>query len=387
MKHEVLGMNSDLHFPSNVDPEEWRNQPDPDGTDDEALDNDDDLPAQSYIISALGFDPDETTNNESDEEPEEQTEVDDHGFPVKWPSKEERRGDTFYDDVDSGEPITENFNPSQPRGYDGKWSSGGGGAATKKKDKASKALAVGDTDEKGNVYIGSDEMGREFRLTPSQAYGATPDNLGEGFMSTGEAIFNTSDPDEILSKVSTAVGIPPNSKVQIVPIDSSRNPGMEVSYYQPDAQITAVRNLRVNKVSGTKEITNEYLKIKNPEMQGHGLGTRIFADQVDGASSLGFSKIHTHAAGDLENIKEYNGYYTWPRLGYEGYLPKEAVQKQPSDGSAIAKATKVSHLMQSKEGIDWWKQNGSDVDLTFDLKPGSYSRTTLDNYMKEKGML
>lgn len=43
-----------------VDPNDWRNQPDPDGEQDDLLDMDDeDLPAPNYVVELLGFDPDE----------------------------------------------------------------------------------------------------------------------------------------------------------------------------------------------------------------------------------------------------------------------------------------------------------------------------------------
>ena len=51
----VKGLPVDLYWPETVDPENWRNQPDPDGEEE----NDEEVETPSYIISILGFNPDE----------------------------------------------------------------------------------------------------------------------------------------------------------------------------------------------------------------------------------------------------------------------------------------------------------------------------------------
>ena len=57
--HEVEGLPIDLSFGEGIDPTDWRNMPDPDGDDDEAVENDEYVPTPKYVIDTLGFDPDE----------------------------------------------------------------------------------------------------------------------------------------------------------------------------------------------------------------------------------------------------------------------------------------------------------------------------------------
>jgi hypothetical protein len=60
-EYELDTGNAVVSWVDGVDPEDWRNQPDPDGEDnDDALDMDDpDIPAEQWLIDILGFDPDE----------------------------------------------------------------------------------------------------------------------------------------------------------------------------------------------------------------------------------------------------------------------------------------------------------------------------------------
>ncbi|MEL0117212.1 MAG: hypothetical protein VW739_05820 [Pelagibacteraceae bacterium] len=52
----VYDLEADVEFEEELD---WREVVDPDGKNDEALDNDDeDQPTPEYVIDALGFDPD-----------------------------------------------------------------------------------------------------------------------------------------------------------------------------------------------------------------------------------------------------------------------------------------------------------------------------------------
>lgn len=50
------GLPVDLAFPAGIDPADWRNLPDEDGEDE---DEDEDAPTPAYVVSVLGFDPNE----------------------------------------------------------------------------------------------------------------------------------------------------------------------------------------------------------------------------------------------------------------------------------------------------------------------------------------
>ena len=117
------------------------------------------------------------------------------------------------------------------------------------------------------------------------------------------------------------------------------------------------------------------LVLKNDEQvihkTGTGLGTQLLANQVEAASRLGIDHIEMYAARD----DALNGYYTWPRLGYDGPLPK-------SQRAQFGTET-VGELMKTEEGRAKWKEHGDGIDVSFDLAPGSNSRKVLDAYVAE----
>lgn len=116
----------------------------------------------------------------------------------------------------------------------------------------------------------------------------------------------------------------------------------------------------------------------NLNKTGTGLGSKVFADEVERAAAAGFKFIRTYAGkGDVDeedprHKSEYNGFYTWARLGYDGKVrgPKGDVM--------------VSELMKTKEGRDWWLENGHAFEARFDLREGSLSRRVLAEYIKAR---
>lgn len=121
---------------------------------------------------------------------------------------------------------------------------------------------------------------------------------------------------------------------------------------------------------------------------GAGKGTKAFANMVRNAVALGCTKITCFAAGGGGDSGRFamNGYYTWPRLGYDGDIPATLMAKDVWRNAPehIQSATRVSDLMKTQEGRDWWKENGMAFDATFDLSEGSQSRKALSRYLKEK---
>lgn len=138
---------------------------------------------------------------------------------------------------------------------------------------------------------------------------------------------------------------------------------------------------------------------------GQGLGLKIFAQQVAHGEKMGFKKIETTAGGygtKHDYHSDMNGYYTWPRFGYDANL-KEIMELQDEEYSmefddgrnhasdftkALKKtfptAKRISDLMKTPEGRQWWLENGVEHDAQFDLKPGSLSRKILESYLEQK---
>jgi hypothetical protein len=139
------------------------------------------------------------------------------------------------------------------------------------------------------------------------------------------------------------------------------------------------------------QITNDFVRI-DPSLAGKGHGLAIFASQVKSAIAAGIPKIECIAAkaGDM------NGHYTWARFGYDGVVrsKKWSDKKVEYVAKTLGRTPdeirknpiKISDLMKTKRGREFWRDHGSDFDATFDLSEGSLSRRVLSEYLKEKGV-
>ncbi len=129
---------------------------------------------------------------------------------------------------------------------------------------------------------------------------------------------------------------------------------------------------------GSLVMDNEYFLL-NEKAQGQGI--RRFSEQVFTAQRLGIAKIETLAARGAK----FNGYYTWPRFGYDGPLGDGQITQFRADFGV--KVTHVSEIMgHSREAQQWWKKHGDSLTLEFDLTPGSKSMRTLEAYLQERGL-
>lgn len=142
---------------------------------------------------------------------------------------------------------------------------------------------------------------------------------------------------------------------------------------------------------------NNYSFIVRGDMRGQGLGASILGDEVDTLSQLDVKYIETDAAGSAAEVASgvpdpRNGYYTWARLGYDASLPQDA---RDAIGAAIARGQapaswgsfdNLSELMTAPGGSEWWKANGIGMQMHFDLSEGSYSRDTLADYLRTRGL-
>jgi HK97 family phage portal protein len=129
---------------------------------------------------------------------------------------------------------------------------------------------------------------------------------------------------------------------------------------------------------GDLHVHNDLFRIDG-ELRGQGLGSTIFSNQVEYVRGLRGRSISTFAAGDANNISMWNGYYIWPKLGYDGDLSDEQrALARPVWGNV----TRVSDIVSRPGGLEWWRENGSAIDLTFDLDDESYSMSTLRRYMQ-----
>jgi hypothetical protein len=117
--------------------------------------------------------------------------------------------------------------------------------------------------------------------------------------------------------------------------------------------------------------------ILHRRMQRRGLGLRIFHRQLENATALGVARIEA-VAGRRD---DENGYYTWPRFGFEGRLPRKIQGDLPL---GLGRAHTVLDLMESDQGRLWWQEHGCTIRVTFDLADGSRSREVFRRYLGEK---
>jgi len=122
---------------------------------------------------------------------------------------------------------------------------------------------------------------------------------------------------------------------------------------------------------------NAGLQILHSGMQRWGWGLRVFHRQLENATVLGIARIEA-VAGRRD---DENGYYTWPRFGFEGRLPRKIQARLPP---SLACARTVLDLMESDHGRLWWQRHGCTIRVVFDLADGSRSREVFRRYVDEK---
>lgn len=206
-------------------------------------------------------------------------------------------------------------------------------------------------------------------------------------------------------------------------VEAHKTTGVRITITHPD--INRCERFIATDDDGDKFMYNEYLILNDSAPKGSGIN--IFSEQVENAAREGFAYIRTHAAGDYSN-PTFNGYYTWPRFGYD--MDLEDMRKEyksdkdvrntvdrwdktfpdaasvldimaidavslPDDeadeihqkceavdkklGRAVKKRDKIT-------GADWWLVHGCDLfRATFDLTEGSRSRQVLEAYMSSRG--
>lgn len=124
-------------------------------------------------------------------------------------------------------------------------------------------------------------------------------------------------------------------------------------------------------------LINDGFHIHLRAMQGGGLGLRVFHRQVANASALGIRRIEAIAG----RRHDENGYYTWPRFGFDGDLPIRLRRKLPL---GMEGAKTVLDLMECEKGRLWWLEFGETIRVEFDLFAGSRSLAVLDRYVRSK---
>lgn len=119
------------------------------------------------------------------------------------------------------------------------------------------------------------------------------------------------------------------------------------------------------------------------------IATEMMARMLDSMAAserIGVSKASMLSAGqgtgsgDIDHATgELRGYKLWPTFGFDGDVPSRLMPTVPRDilapeaAEALSKTGKltVQQLWLTRKGEEWWKQNGSSTQMTFDYKDKS----------------
>ena len=91
---------------------------------------------------------------------------------------------------------------------------------------------------------------------------------------------------------------------------------------------------------------------------GKGLGTLMLAEQIEAARTFGFEKIFDYA----DKKEGRNGYYRWPRLGFDKELTKEDASCLPD---RFKHFRRLSDLMEDQQAREWWREYGFVIGADF----------------------
>ena len=103
----------------------------------------------------------------------------------------------------------------------------------------------------------------------------------------------------------------------------------------------------------------------------------MLKSQLDHARRLHVSRIELVAG----RRSRENGYYSWPRFGFDGPLPSLVQRELPGD---LRHARNVLDLMECQSGRQWWKEHGVPVPVAFDMTRHSRSWEVFRRYVRER---
>jgi hypothetical protein len=115
-----------------------------------------------------------------------------------------------------------------------------------------------------------------------------------------------------------------------------------------------------------------------------GVGLESFRRQVAGARHLGVQRIELWAAGYAKD-KDYNGYYTWARFGFDAPL-NEKERRELYDWPGLSGALTLNDVVE-RGGLKWWRRSGTERTMCFELHRESRMSRIFRAYLLSKGIV
>ncbi len=166
-------------------------------------------------------------------------------------------------------------------------------------------------------------------------------------------------------------GAPDAAEVQVSPYQNA----LHLDVGDPNHRYRAVSLVR--RVGSVLVLIKDGFHIHDVAIQRRGLGLLIFHRQLQNAQALGVRYIFARAGRDAGE----NGYYTWPRFGFDGPLARGVREILPPP---LNHARSVLDLVDCPEGRRWWREFGHTIDVRFDVADGSRSQCVFERYLRNR---
>ena len=127
-----------------------------------------------------------------------------------------------------------------------------------------------------------------------------------------------------------------------------------------------------------KKDNSLYIEDVDVAQKGQGYGTKWMEDVIDKAKEAGIDSINMYAIRDI--ARTASGYYAWARMGFDGELTEAQKTVARQHGFYV---TKVSELMETEAGRAFWKEYGTSIELTMDLRDRSDTLEAFYRYTRK----
>jgi hypothetical protein len=172
-----------------------------------------------------------------------------------------------------------------------------------------------------------------------------------------------------------------NSQIRIQPDGKAVDVWTSHAWFESPLYFTLERD-----VDGILLTINDFFLLERaPKL----LGTCIMAQMIGQAKMIpGFYEIAASAtrlypSSDGETLRELNGYYFFPRVGFNGD-PKNA--DDFVEIPAKIRGKKLLAIMRDADLRQWWKENGQTIDVRFKIHSKACNKA-LSAYLAEKGLV